>query len=155
MIVVVGAGLAGLQTVVALREQGYAGPLTLLGAEDEPPYDRPPLTKELLRGEVDATTLDADWAALDVDLRLGVRVESVGDGRAGDRPRATSSFDAVRARDRRGAADAAGRGHHACGPAPTPWRCGRRCDPAPGSPSSAPGGSVPRSPPPRWLPACR
>ena len=35
MIVVVGAGLAGLQTVVALRDQGYAGPLTLLGAEDE------------------------------------------------------------------------------------------------------------------------
>ena len=80
MIVVVGAGIAGLQTVVALREQGYAGPLTLLGAEDEPPYDRPPLTKELLRGEVDVTTLAADWAALDVDLRLGVRVGSVGDG---------------------------------------------------------------------------
>ena len=80
MIVVVGAGLAGLQTVVALRDQGYAGPLTLLGAEHEPPYDRPPLTKELLRGEVDATTLEADWTALDVDLRLGVRVDSVGDG---------------------------------------------------------------------------
>ena len=60
MIVVVGAGIAGLQTDVALREQGYAGPLTLLGAEDEPPYDRPPLTKELLRGEVDVTTLAAD-----------------------------------------------------------------------------------------------
>jgi 3-phenylpropionate/trans-cinnamate dioxygenase ferredoxin reductase subunit len=79
VIVVVGAGLAGLQTVVALRAQGYAGPLTLLGAEDEPPYDRPPLTKELLRGEVDATTLEADWATLDVELRLGVRVGSVGD----------------------------------------------------------------------------
>ncbi len=81
MIVVVGAGLAGLQTVVALRDQGYAGPLTLLGAEDEPPYDRPPLTKELLRGAVDSTTLEADWAALDVDLRLGVRVTAVGDRR--------------------------------------------------------------------------
>ena len=80
MIVVVGAGIAGLQTVVALREQGYAGPLTLLGAEDDPPYDRPPLTKELLRGEVDVTTLAADWTALDVDLRLGVRVGSVGEG---------------------------------------------------------------------------
>ena len=80
MVVVVGAGLAGLQTVVALRDQGYAGPLTLLGAEDEPPYDRPPMSKELLRGEVDSTTLEADWAGLDVDLRLGVRVTAVEDG---------------------------------------------------------------------------
>ena len=81
MIVVVGAGLAGLQTVVALRDQGYAGALSLLGAEDEPPYDRPPLSKELLRGETESTTLEADWAALDVDLRLGVRVAAVGDRR--------------------------------------------------------------------------
>ncbi len=80
MIVVAGAGLAGLQTVVALRSQGYDGRLTLLGAEDEPPYDRPPLTKELLRGEVDDSTLDADWAELDVDLRLSTRATSVGDG---------------------------------------------------------------------------
>ncbi len=79
MIVVVGAGLAGLQTVVALRGQGYAGALTLLGAEAEPPYDRPPLSKELLRGEVESTTFEADWAALDVDLRLGVRATAVGD----------------------------------------------------------------------------
>ncbi len=77
MIVVVGAGLAGLQTVVALRSQGYDGALTLLGAEAEPPYDRPPLTKALLVGETDDTTLEADWAALDVDLRLGVRATSV------------------------------------------------------------------------------
>jgi NADPH-dependent 2,4-dienoyl-CoA reductase/sulfur reductase-like enzyme len=80
VIVVAGAGLAGLQTVLALREQGYDGRLTLLGAEDEPPYDRPPLTKELLRGEVDATTFEADWAELDVDLRLSTRATSVGDG---------------------------------------------------------------------------
>ncbi len=52
VIVVVGAGMAGLHTVRASR-QGYAGPLTLLGAEDEPPYDRPPLSKELLMGKVD------------------------------------------------------------------------------------------------------
>jgi NADPH-dependent 2,4-dienoyl-CoA reductase/sulfur reductase-like enzyme len=80
VIVVVGAGLAGLQTVVALRARGYAGPLTLLGAEAEPPYDRPPLSKELLRGDVESSALHADWAALDVDLRLGVRVHEVGDG---------------------------------------------------------------------------
>lgn len=80
MIVVVGAGLAGLQTVVALRAQGYVGPLTLLGAEAEPPYDRPPLSKDVLAGKADDSTLDADWAALDVDLRLSTRALAVADG---------------------------------------------------------------------------
>ena len=80
MIVVVGAGLAGLHTVVALRGQGYAGPVTLLGAEGLAPYDRPPLTKELLRGDTDDTTLDADWAALDVDRRLSTRALAVEPG---------------------------------------------------------------------------
>ena len=80
MIVVVGAGLAGLHTVVALRGQGYRGPLTLLGGEGIEPYDRPPLTKELLRGDTDDTTLEADWAALDVDRRLSTRALSVQPG---------------------------------------------------------------------------
>jgi NADPH-dependent 2,4-dienoyl-CoA reductase/sulfur reductase-like enzyme len=80
VIVVVGAGMAGLQTVVALRTQGYAGPLTLVGAEDEPPYDRPPLSKAVLAGETDSSTLEADWPALDVGLRLGTRATAVGDG---------------------------------------------------------------------------
>ena len=77
-VVVVGAGLAGAQTCVALRDQGYAGSLTLLGAERHLPYDRPPLTKELLRGDVDDTALDVDWAALDVELLLGVRATGLG-----------------------------------------------------------------------------
>ncbi|GGI09896.1 NAD(P)/FAD-dependent oxidoreductase [Isoptericola cucumis] len=47
-VVVVGAGLAGAQTVAALRAHGFAGHVTLLGAEGVPPYDRPPLSKELL-----------------------------------------------------------------------------------------------------------
>jgi NADPH-dependent 2,4-dienoyl-CoA reductase/sulfur reductase-like enzyme len=81
VIVVVGAGLAGLHTVVALRGQGYRGPLTLLGAEGVEPYDRPPLTKELLRGDTDDPTLDADWAGLDVDRRLSTRALSVEAGR--------------------------------------------------------------------------
>ena len=80
MIVVAGAGLAGLQTLVALRTQGYRGPLALVGAEAEPPYDRPPLTKEVLLGRTDSSTLDADWTALDVDVRLGTRVVEVRDG---------------------------------------------------------------------------
>jgi len=80
VIVVVGAGLAGLHTVVALRGQGYRGPVTLLGAEGLAPYDRPPLTKELLRGDTDNTTLEADWAALDVDRRLATRALAVEPG---------------------------------------------------------------------------
>jgi NADPH-dependent 2,4-dienoyl-CoA reductase/sulfur reductase-like enzyme len=72
-VLVVGAGLAGLQTVVALRAQGYAGALTLVGAETVPPYDRPPLSKAVMLGDADDSTLDADWAALDVDRQLGRR----------------------------------------------------------------------------------
>ena len=79
-VVVVGAGLAGLQTVVALRAQGYAGQLTLLGAEGVPPYDRPPLSKQVLMRSADDSTLDADWDELDVDARLSTRAWSVGDG---------------------------------------------------------------------------
>lgn len=47
-LVVVGGGLAGVQTVAALRQQGYSGDLVLVGAEREPPYDRPPLSKQWL-----------------------------------------------------------------------------------------------------------
>ncbi len=69
--VVAGGGLAGLRTVEELRARGYKGTVTLCGAERHPPYDRPPLSKQLLTGERDDTTLDADLAALGVDLRLG------------------------------------------------------------------------------------
>jgi 3-phenylpropionate/trans-cinnamate dioxygenase ferredoxin reductase component len=81
VIVVVGGGLAGLHTVRALREQGYDGALTLLGAEQVPPYDRPPLTKEVLKGETDSSTLEAEWDAWQVDLRLGVTASAVAAGR--------------------------------------------------------------------------
>ena len=46
-VVVVGTGLAGLRTAAELRAQGFTGGLTVVGAETRPPYDRPPLTKEL------------------------------------------------------------------------------------------------------------
>lgn len=77
-VVVVGAGLAGLATVVALRSRGYAGGLALIGAERHPPYDRPPLSKAVLAGDTDSTELAADWDALDVDLRLGLRATGLG-----------------------------------------------------------------------------
>src|SRR5699024_6936861 len=46
-VAVVGAGLAGLRTCAALRDQGYQGRISVVGAEDVGPYDRPPLSKEL------------------------------------------------------------------------------------------------------------
>jgi len=70
-IVVVGGGLAGLRTVEELRARGYAGEVTLVGAETRPPYDRPPLSKRLMAGELADTTLRDDLAALGVRLRLG------------------------------------------------------------------------------------
>jgi 3-phenylpropionate/trans-cinnamate dioxygenase ferredoxin reductase subunit len=70
-VVVVGAGLAGLRTIEELRARDYAGGVTLVGAETRPPYDRPPLSKKLMTGELDDTSLRADLAALDIDVRLG------------------------------------------------------------------------------------
>jgi 3-phenylpropionate/trans-cinnamate dioxygenase ferredoxin reductase subunit len=68
----VGAGLAGLRTVERLRHRGYVGELTLLGAERHLPYDRPPLSKQVLRGEREETRLRSadELAGLEVDARL-------------------------------------------------------------------------------------
>jgi len=52
-IAIVGAGLAGAKAAETLREEGYDGRLVLFGAEQERPYERPPLSKEYLRGEAD------------------------------------------------------------------------------------------------------
>jgi 3-phenylpropionate/trans-cinnamate dioxygenase ferredoxin reductase subunit len=70
-VVVVGAGLAGLRTIEGLRLHDYAGEITLIGAEDRPPYDRPPLSKKVLTGELDDTALKADFTGLKVDFRGG------------------------------------------------------------------------------------
>ncbi|WP_437026931.1 NAD(P)/FAD-dependent oxidoreductase [Streptomyces sp. enrichment culture] len=69
--VVVGAGMAGVQTAVALREQGFAGPVTLIGAEPHQPYDRPPLSKAVLLGTAEGSAFDVDFEALGITLRLG------------------------------------------------------------------------------------
>ncbi|MFC8427315.1 NAD(P)/FAD-dependent oxidoreductase [Streptomyces sp. NPDC057253] len=75
-IAVVGASAAGLAAAETLRREGYDGTLTLVGDEPEPPYDRPPLSKQVLAAEWEADRLalrtPADLAALDLDLRLGV-----------------------------------------------------------------------------------
>lgn len=79
-IVVAGGGLAGLRTVEELRGRGYAGAITLIGAEDRPPYDRPPLSKQLLAGAVDDTSLREELVSLGAEFRLGERAERLGDG---------------------------------------------------------------------------
>lgn len=79
--VVVGAGQAGSQAALALREAGFRGRLVLLGAETRPPYPRPPLSKGFLAGEVDEAHLPfrpaEAYAALDIELKLGVAVEGI------------------------------------------------------------------------------
>lgn len=76
-IVVVGASLAGLRGAEALRRLGHAGRLLLVGEEPHRPYDRPPLSKELLRGEREpeqiALTRPEAFDALGLELRLGRR----------------------------------------------------------------------------------
>jgi NADPH-dependent 2,4-dienoyl-CoA reductase/sulfur reductase-like enzyme len=62
-ITVVGASLAGLSTVRALRAEGYDGEIVVVGEERHTPYDRPPLSKDFLKGDLDAEALalgDAD-----------------------------------------------------------------------------------------------
>jgi NADPH-dependent 2,4-dienoyl-CoA reductase/sulfur reductase-like enzyme len=70
-VVVVGAGMAGVQTAVALREQGFTGTVTLIGAEPHQPYDRPPLSKAVLLGTAEGSAFDVDFEALGIEVRLG------------------------------------------------------------------------------------
>ena len=79
--VVVGAGLAGWRTAKEARKAGFDGPITVLSDEDELPYDRPPLSKQVLTGEREPEfarlTDDDEIATLDIDLRRGIQVTSV------------------------------------------------------------------------------
>jgi len=73
-IVVIGAGLAAAHVVSTLRDDGYRGALTLIGDEGELPYERPPLSKDVLTGAKEADSAyvhDAEWyAAHGVELHL-------------------------------------------------------------------------------------
>ncbi|MFI8196223.1 NAD(P)/FAD-dependent oxidoreductase [Streptomyces sp. NPDC085942] len=69
--------MAGVQSAVALREAGFAGPVTLIGAEPHQPYDRPPLSKAVLLGKAEDSAFDVDFEALDITLRLGLDVTAL------------------------------------------------------------------------------
>ncbi|MGN9793062.1 NAD(P)/FAD-dependent oxidoreductase [Streptomyces sp. OZ13] len=79
--VIVGAGLAGAKAAQTLREEGFDGPVVLLGEESEHPYERPPLSKGYLLGKDERDTVYVHpprwYAEHDVDLRLGVAVTAI------------------------------------------------------------------------------
>ncbi len=106
-IVIVGAGLAGHRAAHTLRRQRFAGELVVVGDEPHAPYDRPPLSKQLLAGQVDKESvflpgpeIECEWslgaAATGLDLNAGVV-------RVGEK--------AIRPTTGRSCAPAAGRGH--------------------------------------------
>jgi len=72
-VVVVGGGLAAARLVGVLRRKKHTGPITVVSAEHRAPYDRPPLSKEVLSGARDDAPLAFDAAKLGVDVRLGTR----------------------------------------------------------------------------------
>jgi NADPH-dependent 2,4-dienoyl-CoA reductase/sulfur reductase-like enzyme len=84
-IVVVGASLAGLRAVETLRAQGFDGALVLVGDEPHAPYDRPPLSKQVLQGTLDprdtAYRRKEGYEALALDMRLGSRAVGLEPGR--------------------------------------------------------------------------
>jgi len=91
---IVGAGQAGVQVAASLRENGYAKPITLLGAEPHPPYQRPPLSKQFFAGALDAAGLmlrsPGFYAEAGIDLVTAERVTEVRhDGRGGSATTAT------------------------------------------------------------------
>ncbi|MET7361511.1 FAD-dependent oxidoreductase [Streptomyces sp. NPDC005562] len=69
--------MAGVQTAVALREQGFTGAVTVVGAEPHQPYDRPPLSKAVLLGKAEGSAFDIDFEALGIELSLGRTVTGV------------------------------------------------------------------------------
>jgi 3-phenylpropionate/trans-cinnamate dioxygenase ferredoxin reductase subunit len=80
-LIIVGAGHAGAQAAIQLRQLGFAGTIAVIGAEPEPPYERPPLSKEYLAGEKDFERMlvrpEAFWAERDVELVLATRIATV------------------------------------------------------------------------------
>ena len=80
-IVVVGAGQAGAACVAKLRTEGFAGAITLIGAEAVPPYQRPPLSKAYLLGEMTLDRLllrpESYYREAGIDLRLGKPVQRI------------------------------------------------------------------------------
>jgi len=80
-VVIVGAGHAGAQAAIALRQNGFTGTVTMIGREPEPPYERPPLSKEYFAREKTFDRLyirpPQFWADKNIDMMLGTEVTAV------------------------------------------------------------------------------
>ncbi len=79
--VIVGAGMAGAKAAETLREEGFEGRVVLIGEEDEQPYERPPLSKDYLRGEAERDGAHVHEAGFyeshDIELLRGTRVDAI------------------------------------------------------------------------------
>ncbi len=80
-VIIVGAGHGGAATAIALRQRGFAGSIALVTREDQPPYERPPLSKEYLAGEKPFERIllrpESFWSEKDIALRLRSAVTDV------------------------------------------------------------------------------
>jgi 3-phenylpropionate/trans-cinnamate dioxygenase ferredoxin reductase component len=80
-VVIVGGGHGGAQAAIALRQNGFAGTITIIGRETEPPYERPPLSKDYLAGEKEFERIyirpPAFWEERQIDLLLGRAVVAI------------------------------------------------------------------------------
>ena len=80
-VVIVGTGHGGAQAAIALRQQGHEGSIVMVGRDSEPPYERPPLSKEYLAGDKPFERImirpEKFWSDKDVELRLGQSVSEV------------------------------------------------------------------------------
>jgi len=80
-VVIVGTGHGGAQTAIALRQRGHEGSIMLIGREQAPPYERPPLSKDYLSGDKSFERImirpEQFWADKGIDLRLGSAVGEI------------------------------------------------------------------------------
>ena len=83
-VVIVGAGHGGAQAAIALRQNGFAGSIAMIGAEPDLPYERPPLSKDYLAGEKTFERMlirpPAFWTERGIEVLLGRRVVAVDPG---------------------------------------------------------------------------
>jgi 3-phenylpropionate/trans-cinnamate dioxygenase ferredoxin reductase subunit len=98
-ILIIGAGQAGAQAAISLRQEGFAGTIRMVGEESDLPYERPPLSKDYLAGERTADRLllrpPAFWAERSVEILTGVRITRVDGQVAHSEDGRTFAFDTL------------------------------------------------------------